>query len=57
MPGCGKTTIGMKLANNLNKKFIDTDELVEISSGKKISDLFLLGEDYFRDIESKVVKN
>ena len=46
----------MKLANNLNKKFIDTDELVEISSGKKISDLFLLGEDYFRDIESKVVK-
>lgn len=56
MPGSGKTTIGKKLALNLKKEFVDTDQLVEDISGKKISDLFLIGEDYFRDIESNVIE-
>ncbi|NLM35819.1 MAG: shikimate kinase [Clostridiales bacterium] len=56
MPGSGKTTIGRKLAFKLKRKFIDTDHLIEETSGKKISELFLIGEDYFRDIESDIVK-
>lgn len=56
MPGSGKTTIGRKLAAKLKKEFVDTDQLVEYNSGKKISELFLLGEDYFRDFESNIVQ-
>ncbi|NLZ49975.1 MAG: shikimate kinase [Clostridiales bacterium] len=56
MPGSGKTTIGKKLAMKSKKEFVDTDAFIEESSGKKISDLFLVGEDYFREIESDIIK-
>ena len=56
MPGVGKTTIGKKLAAELNRDFVDTDELIEAREGKSIPDIFREnGEEYFRDIEQLVV--
>jgi len=55
MPGCGKTTIGKILSKKLGYKFIDVDEYIEENSGKSISQLFELGEDYFRTLEMEAV--
>ena len=58
MPSSGKSTVGKQLAQTLNMRFIDTDNEIERVSGKKISEIFEnLGEDAFRDIESKVVED
>lgn len=55
-PGAGKTTVGGLLARRLNDDFIDTDQLIETETGKKISDIFVEeGESAFRAIEEKVV--
>ena len=57
MPSSGKTTIGKMLASELNMEFIDTDEQIEVETGKKIAEIFeTLGENAFRDIESDVIK-
>ena len=53
MPGCGKSTLGKKLAEKLNKVFYDTDELVEKSAKMAISEIFeKYGEEHFRVIET-----
>lgn len=52
--GVGKTTIGKSLSALLDMPFTDCDENIEKSYGN-ISDLFNKGEDYFRDLESKMV--
>jgi shikimate kinase len=54
MPGSGKTSAGMKLAEILNMEFFDTDAYI-IEHYDKIENLFKIGEDYFRDIEEKAV--
>ncbi len=58
MMGCGKTTIGKELNRLLpNLRFIDIDEEIEKSSGKKISEIFLkFGERHFRILESEKIK-
>lgn len=56
MPGCGKTTIGKQLAEKLNKKFCDADEMLEAWEGKTIKELFALGEELFRDAETRTIK-
>lgn len=56
MPGCGKTTIGKLLAEKLNKKFCDADEMLEAWEGKSIKALFALGEELFRDAETRTIK-
>jgi shikimate kinase len=38
--GCGKTTVGRKLADRLWQKFVDTDDLVIASAGKSIREIF-----------------
>lgn len=54
MPGCGKSTLGSILAKKLSYEFIDMDNFIEDYSGKKISELFSISEDHFRNIESEV---
>ena len=54
MPGSGKTTLGRMLGNELSIKFYDMDEYIQETTSKSILELFENGENYFRDIESKV---
>ena len=56
MPGCGKTTLGRIISRELKRKFYDIDNYIEEKTQKEISELFENGEDNFRDIESKAVK-
>lgn len=55
--GCGKSTVGRKLANAFDYEFLDTDELIEEQQGKKISDIFAEeGEEAFRQMETDLIK-
>jgi len=55
-PGAGKSSIGKNLAKRMNRVFIDTDEMIENRSGKKIGEIFLEdGEQPFRALEKEVV--
>ena len=56
MPGCGKTTFGKVLANELKYNFIDMDDYVEEISNKSIKDLFAESEDVFRNWETEACK-
>ena len=56
MMGSGKTTVGKILANKINFKFIDSDDLIEKQEDKSINDIFLLkGENYFRELEKNLI--
>ena len=57
MPGSGKTTVGQRLAEMLNMKFVDTDAMVEQEQGMPIPQIFKqLGEPAFRDMESRAAQ-
>ena len=57
MPGCGKTTLGLLLAEKLKFPFIDTDDLIEKQTGMAIPLFFeSKGEEAFRKIESQIAK-
>ena len=50
--GCGKSTLGKKLAYNLKHDFIDLDTYIEEQEGRTIKEIFADdGEDYFRKLE------
>ncbi len=52
--GCGKTTLGKKLAKHLNFNFIDLDRFIENKTVKNINVIFdEKGEQYFRDLEKE----
>lgn len=54
MPGCGKTTLGEKLSEKLDYKFVDMDHFIEKSTGKSITEIFeKSGEKIFREFETK----
>ena len=54
--GCGKSSIGKRLAARLGLPFIDTDEEIERVAQKSISEIFAdHGEAFFRDRESRVI--
>jgi shikimate kinase len=56
MMGCGKSTIGQLLAEQLKYKFFDTDHLIEQVSRQSVNDIFAMaGEEEFRSIEAKVL--
>ena len=58
MPGCGKSTVGKKLADKLDKQLFDTDSLIVEKEKRQITDIFSNeGEEYFRDVESEVIKD
>ena len=51
--GCGKSTVGKKLASALNYEFQDTDAMIEEMYGKTISKMF---EEYFRNAETELLR-
>ena len=55
--GCGKSTIGKKLAQERQLQFYDLDELIENQEGQAISKLFeTKGELYFRKREAELLR-
>ena len=56
MPGCGKSSIGLMLSQQLNRDFVDTDKLIEQKCGCSIPTFFAReGEAKFRQIEHEVL--
>ena len=56
--GSGKTTIGRRLARELNQDFFDTDDEIILKTGVTIDHIFdIEGEDGFRERESKILEN
>ena len=56
--GSGKTVVSKVLSKKLKMKIKDTDELIEKTTKLKIKEIFAkYGEEYFREIEKKVVSN
>lgn len=55
--GCGKSTLGRKLARRLGVAFVDTDALVEEREGAAVADVFRYeGEEHFRQVEREVLE-
>nr|WP_298209387.1 shikimate kinase [Ferrimicrobium sp.] len=54
--GAGKSTLGALLAQQLDATFLDSDVLMEETTGQRIATLFTtLGEPQFRELEHRVV--
>lgn len=56
MPGCGKSTIGRSVSRELNMEFVDLDLYIEKKTKKSIDELFGVGEEHFRKIETDCLK-
>lgn len=57
MPGCGKSTFGRKVARELSLDFFDLDKEIIKEEQIPIIEIFeSKGEDYFRKIESEILK-
>ena len=55
--GCGKTTIGKKVASMTGREFLDTDKVIEEEAGMTISEIFeKQGEEAFRKMEADLCK-
>jgi len=56
--GSGKTTVGRRLARELNQDFFDTDHEIVDKTGVSIDHIFdIEGEEGFRERESKILEN
>ena len=54
--GCGKSTVGRRLAALTGHRFVDSDELIVKTQNKSIPEIFAeVGEEAFRDIEQAVL--
>ncbi|MCB8994594.1 MAG: shikimate kinase [Bacteroidales bacterium] len=54
--GAGKSTVGRRLAQKLNYRFIDMDEVIEKEEGLSVSELFnIKGEEWFRGREGELL--
>ena len=56
MPGCGKTTFGRKLAEELGRDFYDADEVLVMRERRTIEDFFAESEAAFREAETRTLK-
>ena len=55
--GTGKTSVGRRLSSQLRMRYVDTDDIVERDSGRRISDIFAAdGEPAFRELESEAIR-
>lgn len=55
--GCGKSSVGRRLASRLDIPFVDADDEIERSARKSIPEIFAdHGETYFRDGERRVIR-
>ena len=55
--GCGKTSVGERLAKRLSYHFKDTDHIIEQEAGDTISNIFKSqGEEYFRTFETNTLQ-
>lgn len=55
--GCGKSTIGRRLAAQLHVPFTDMDDHIEQQAGMTIPEIFeKYGEPHFRDLETQAVR-
>lgn len=58
MPGSGKTTMGKELAKQLNREFVDTDQIIEEKTALTIPEIFEKnGEEFFRKLELEIAKD
>lgn len=56
--GCGKSTIGRKIARFAHLRFVDTDSLVEQREAATVADVITYqGEEYFRCVEQAVLES
>jgi shikimate kinase len=54
--GTGKTSVGTRLAEDLDYAFVDTDSLIEADQNMSITAIFAkAGEPFFRDVESRII--
>lgn len=58
MPGCGKSTLGQKLAEKTGRRFVDADDAIREKAGCSIPEIFKeKGEAGFRAIETEVLRD
>ncbi len=56
--GCGKSSVGRRLAQTTGHRFVDTDDLIVEAAGLPITEIFAArGEAGFRDLESAVLRD
>lgn len=57
LPGAGKSTTGRRLAKILAVPFADSDDLVELATGRPVTDIFAVdGEAAFRAMERAAIE-
>lgn len=55
--GCGKSSLGRKIAKAGGMQFVDMDSIIEEREGAAISDIFRYeGEEYFRKMERALIE-
>ncbi len=56
MMGVGKSTVGRRVARELSRSFVDSDDEVVARTGRAVTEIFATdGEAAFRDIEAEVM--
>lgn len=55
--GCGKSSLGRKIAKATEMRFVDMDSMIEEREGASVSDIFAYaGEEYFRRAERNLIE-